>query len=176
MALHIAQWLYPTSTVVRLLIPWPILDHPQQINLVAFKFQLPKMMKTYQVSHVSLLKDHINNSFPRWVQLLPPPINAQGHEESLVKKILDSKVHRGSSCALFDWYGYGVTYYWWELANNIHTHPNLRIPLVTHQVQGHMASIFFGGVLWRMFWAWWIIWSNSLWVLKDQLIHRQGSN
>lgn len=63
----------------------------KQTNPVAFKFQLPETLKMYPVFHIPQIKPFIKSPFPDHINSPPPPVIVEGHEEYIIKKVLDSK-------------------------------------------------------------------------------------
>ena len=66
----------------------------KQINLVAYRLELPAAMKVYLVFHVSLLEPYRESALSGRVQSPPPSIEIENHKEYKVEKILDSGRNR----------------------------------------------------------------------------------
>ena len=62
-----------------------------QINLIAYRLELPATMKIHPIFHVSLLEPYRESYFLGRVQSLPPSIEIENHEKYEVDKILDSR-------------------------------------------------------------------------------------
>ena len=69
--------------------PYPIV---KRIKNIAYRLNLPELMKMHNVFHVSLLEPCNNR---RGYVSLPPPIEVDRKEEFEVDKILDRKSHYG---------------------------------------------------------------------------------
>jgi hypothetical protein len=64
----------------------------KQINVVAFKFNLPNSMKIHLMFHVSLLEPYHTSTIPRKTHEPHPPIVVDGEQEYEVEEILDSRI------------------------------------------------------------------------------------
>ena len=91
-----------------------------RINEVAFRLDLPNSIRVHPVFHCSLLKPHVENTFPGRHPPPPPPVRLQDQEEYTVAKILNSRFHRGRLQYLVGWKGYSPEDNSWEPEENVH--------------------------------------------------------
>jgi hypothetical protein len=95
----------------------------KQINPVAYRLELPAIMKVHPVFHVSLLEPYRESAFPGRVQGPPPSIEIENHEEYEVDKVLDSRRRRGKLEYFVHWSGYDINERTWEHAENLANAP-----------------------------------------------------
>ena len=75
----------------------------KQVNVVAYRLELPAAMKVHPVFHVSLLEPYKESNIPGRSQLPPPFIEVDHHKEYEVEKVLDSRRKRGKLEYLVHW-------------------------------------------------------------------------
>ena len=90
---------------IRRLGPFAIIG---QVGTSSFRLDLPPSMHIHPVFYVSLLEQHVANTFPNRVKTIPPPLHVDGLPEFEVKEILDSKIRRRKIRYFVDWVGYDV--------------------------------------------------------------------
>ena len=66
----------------------------EPIGSFAFRLELLSSIKIHPVFHVSLLEQHVANTFPGRVVEVPLPIQVDGLPEFEVNSILDSRFRR----------------------------------------------------------------------------------
>ncbi len=91
----------------------------KQINPVAYRLELPTIMKVHPVFHVSLLEPYRESSFSGRVQYPPPSIEIETYEEYEVEKVLDSQRRWGKLEYFVHWSGYNINERTWEPAENL---------------------------------------------------------
>src|SRR5271169_5410224 len=105
--------------------------------------QAPQM-KIHPVFHASLLHPHRANTIQGRTQPPPPHIEIDGHDEYIVKEVLDSRIRRNKLEYYIDWEGYLPSERSWEpvenvehtneAVNNFHTkYPNRASPADINQ-------------------------------------------
>ena len=86
---------------------------------LAFKLELPPQMKIHPVFHESLLRPYWTNTILGHTQPPPPRVEIDGHEEYILKEILDSRIRRTKLEYYIDWEGYLPSERTWEPAENV---------------------------------------------------------
>ena len=81
----------------------------KQINLVAYRLELPTSMKVHPVFHVSLLEAHNESTILGRRQPQPPVVEIDSHDKFEVEEVLDSKIKRGKLKYLVHWRGYDIS-------------------------------------------------------------------
>jgi len=102
----------------RQLGPYKILQIVGESKL-AFKLELPPQMKIHPVFHASLLHPHRANTIQGRTQPPPPHIEIDGHDEYIVKEVLDSRIRRNKLEYYIDWEGYLPSERSWEPVENV---------------------------------------------------------
>ena len=85
----------------------------------AYKLRLPPHVKVNPVFNVALLTKWQPNPIPGWVQLEPAPIIVDGHEEYIIKKILDSNWLGKHFQYKVTYDGYGKEHNEWLFRDNL---------------------------------------------------------
>jgi hypothetical protein len=90
-----------------------------QINDVAYRVDLPLLLRLHLVFHFSLLEPCISSTIPNRVWPPPPPVQLLDGPEYEVAAILDSRFSHGKLYYLVDWLGYGPNDQTWEHPNHL---------------------------------------------------------
>ena len=86
----------PSSKLdVRRLDPFTVIG---PVGTSSFRLDLPRAMHIHPVFHVSLLEPHVDNTFPRRVQLPPHPIHVDGFPEFEVRAVWTPRSEGAKSC------------------------------------------------------------------------------
>ena len=104
----------------------------KQINIVAYRLELPASMKIHPVFHASLLEIYHESTISRRSQPTPPSVEIDGCEEYEVESILDSQIWREKLEYFVHWRGYPINERTWEPASNLSNAPK-KIQIFHHQ-------------------------------------------
>ena len=91
----------------------------KQINIVAYRLELPASIKIHPVFHASLLEIYHECTISRRSQLTPPSVEIDSCEQCKVKSILDSRIWQEKLEYFVYWQVYPISEHTWEPASNL---------------------------------------------------------